>query len=743
MSPLRLVAARVRALALLAAALAGWSAGSSAAATGDDALADAAKLYEKRESREATRRSLMERLFPTAVESGEWHSLGHFPYAGHRRRDLAPAREPEAELLQLRAGDAAPDFARTFAGKDGTVAEWRSLGRGVDRRLDLRRFGDGRDDFAVDYVHGTLIAKESGTLEAHVGSDDGLRLWCNGKLLVDKDVPRSLEPPFDLVKLPLVAGVNHVVAKVANGVADFAFELDTRPELAPELDSWLAWRLDTDFPRSRERLYWRELTVRVPPSLTVEVGGLDFFADPRPLPAAAAAPREDREGVPPSMPMRVVVATRRGDVFLVDGAFAEPPIAATFTRFASGLHEPLGAAARIVDGRLEVWCVQRGELTRMVDQDGDDRADLFDDVCDAWGVSGNYHEFAFGPKFDHAGNAWVTLNVAFCGGLGKAEVPYRGWAAYVTPERRFVPVCTGARSPNGIGAISSGEVFYVDNQGDWVETNVLKRLAPGEFLGHPAGLRWSADVERDAAGAIVMPAVSPPVVWFPYGKLGQSTADVVPQDAGGRFGPFDGQLLCGDQTQARLVRVDLEKVGERFQGACFPLLEGLDSGVNRLAFAADGSLLVGETDRGWGSVGRFRQGLERVTWLGRTPCELRRMRIESDGFRLEFTRPVDPATAADPASYKLSSFGYEHHAEYGCPELDPQPHAILSAEPLDSTTVRLRVDRLRAGHVHELRLDGVRSSDYADAAEPAGSPLLHSIAWYTVVTIPEATAASQ
>jgi len=264
----------------------------------------------------------------------------------------------------------------------------------------------------------------------------------------------------------------------------------------------------------------------------------------------------------------------------------------------------------------------------------------------------------------------------------------------------------------------------------------MRFLAPGEYLGHPAGLRWRPDVARDAHGAIVAPPVAPPVVWFPYGKMGQSTADVVLESAQGRFGPFAGQLLCGDLTLARLLRVDLESVGGRFQGACFPMLEGLDSGVNRLAFARDGSLFVGQTDRGWGSVGRFRQGLERVVWTGRTPCELLRVRAQPDGFRLEFTRPVDPASAADPGSYRLISYTYEHHAEYGCPELDPQPHAITGVEPIDARTVRLRVDRLRRGHVHELHLEGVRSGAYEDAAEPAGSPLLHSVAYYTLNEIP-------
>ncbi len=702
--------------ALLAALAPEAARGQEAAAT----LPRAQRLYAKRDARESTRRSFVEAWQPVTIESGDWQLLTGFPYRGHRRHDLAPPRAPEAELLALRAGDAGPDLTRTFEGKDGRVATWEPIGKGIDRRIDLRRFGDGRDDRTVAYLHGTLIAPAAGTYEAAIGSDDGLMLWLNGKLLVDKDVPRSLVPPFDRVKLPLAAGVNHVVAKVANGFADFAFELDTRAPLPGDVDAWLSWRLDQDFPRDRTRLYWRTLAVNVPEEAELEVGGLDVL--------------DDGKGG------RVVVATRRGDVWIVEGAAEEPPLAPKLTRFASGLHEPLGAAARIEDGKLAVYVVQRPELTRLVDLDGDGRADLYDSVCDAWGVSGNYHEFAFGPKFDRDGNAWVTLNVGFCGSLGKSEVPWRGWAAKVTPRREFVPVCAGARSPNGIGFDGEGEPLYVDNQGDWVETNVLRLLAPGEYLGHPAGLRWRDDLAKDASGQPVIPPVSPPVVWFPYEKMGQSTADVVRVATGGKFGPFEGQLLCGELTLARVLRVDLERVDGRLQGACFPFLDGFESGVNRIAFAPDGSLHVGETDRGWGSVGRKRFGLERVVWNGKTPCELLRMRAEPDGFRLEFTRAVDPASAADLASYRLSSFHYEHHQEYGCPEMETRPHALSSAEVIDAKTVRLRVDAatgaLRPGCVHELHLDGVKSGASSDGAEPAGSPLLHAVAWYTLNEVP-------
>ena len=48
------------------------------------------------------------------------------------------------------------------------------------------------------------------------------------------------------------------------------------------------------------------------------------------------------------------------------------------------------------------------ELTRVRDTNGDGRADRFETVSDAWGYR-NYHEYAFGSKFDAQGNLYVAL----------------------------------------------------------------------------------------------------------------------------------------------------------------------------------------------------------------------------------------------------------------------------------------------------------------------------------------------
>ncbi len=101
------------------------------------------------------------------------------------------------------------------------------------------------------------------------------------------------------------------------------------------------------------------------------------------------------------------------------------------------------------------------------------------------------------------------------------------------------------------------------------------------------------------------------------------------------------------------------------------------------------------------------------------------MKLAKDGFELTFTEPVDEQTAADPASYLMSTYAYEYREQYGSPEVDPTEATIMSAVvAADAMSVRLQVEGLERGHVHELHADGVKSK--------TSLPLLHAEAYYTV-----------
>ena len=67
---------------------------------------------------------------------------------------------------------------------------------------------------------------------------------------------------------------------------------------------------------------------------------------------------------------------------------------------------------------------------------------------------------------------------------------------------------------------------------------------------------------------------------------------------------------------------------------------------------------------------------------------------------------------------------------YGSPEVDATMPAITNIEVApDGRRVRLVIDKLQEGHIHELHATGVRSA--------AGQPLLHPQAYYTLNYIPD------
>ncbi len=444
--------------------------------------------------------------------------------------------------------------------------------------------------------------------------------------------------------------------------------------------------------------------------LALEVSGMDWTADGK-----------------------LAVAIRKGEVWILDGVLDAKPDKVSYKLFASGLHEPLGL---LRDGQ-DLLVTQRTETTRLRDTTGAGVANEYLTAGYGWNVSGAYHGYAYGPKRDGQGNLWVTLNVDM-GDHSDNKAPWRGWGGILGKDGKFIPMVAGMRSPCGLGANLAGDMFCVDQQGTWIPTTPIYHLRKGAFFLNPEGiaseklpdspLRLSAKIpeKRPYPEALkALPEMRPPAVWMPYNKMGRSGTDLATCDAGGKFGPFDGQMFVAEFTDAKISRVFMEKVDGEYQGACFPFVGGFASGIVRLRFAADGSLMVGMTSRGWSSLGTKAYGLQRLRYNGIVPFAIKEMKAKPDGFELVFTKPVDVARAGDVASYRMTNYTLFYSGAYGSDEIQAAPNGIVSAQvATDGLSVRLKVEGLRELYIHELHADGIRSD--------GGESLDHADAYYTL-----------
>ncbi|MBG7608753.1 MAG: hypothetical protein IZT59_12105 [Verrucomicrobia bacterium] len=432
---------------------------------------------------------------------------------------------------------------------------------------------------------------------------------------------------------------------------------------------------------------------------------------------------------------QVAVATRRGDIWVCSGAYGEDLSKVTWKKFAGGLHEPLGMFYK--DGSL--FLTQRPEFSRIQDTDGNGEADVFETINSGWGISGDYHEYAFGSRPDPNGDVWVTLCLT---GSFNPGADWRGWTMRITPDGKMIPTCSGIRSPGGIGQNAEGDMFYTDNQGTWNGSSSLKWLKPGSFQGNPTANKYHklanlpAPPEVESGSRVLKehlkyPEYIPPAVVFPHAKVGQSPTGIAVDTSGGKFGPWENQLYVGEQTHSQIQRVCLEKINGIYQGAVFLFLEGFESGLIPVRYDNDkGIIFGGGSNRGWASRGSKKFTFERAKWTGKTPFEILTMSAKPDGFVLNFTEPVEEKSATDLKSYSMEAWTYILQKDYGSPEVDQATPVIKKAvlSP-DKKSVRLTIEGLVRGHVHHLNSSGVKSA--------SGQGLWHKDAYYTLNEIPK------
>jgi glucose/arabinose dehydrogenase len=456
--------------------------------------------------------------------------------------------------------------------------------------------------------------------------------------------------------------------------------------------------------------YYTVENVPTPANVVDECGGISFLPDGR-----------------------LAAVFHHGEVYLYD------PAAKAWKLFGEGLHDPMGVYAV---SPSEILVAQRAELTRLRDTDADGVADKYECLTDAWGISGNYHEFASGIVRDRAGNLFVAVSNGSSGSVARYEVrgkfkpegyvltshfscvPYRGWIVKIAPDGTLSPFACGFRQPNGLGIDPSGRLFAADNQGDWVGSSKLHHVQEGRFYGHAPSLVWRDDYKKGRTVEQLDRMRTEGAVIFPHAIMANSPGQPVFDETAGKFGPFAGQMFVTEFNIPRVMRVMLEEVHGELQGAATPFYDGppLRAGSHRLAFAPDGSLWVAQSERKQGWPGGA--GIQRISWKGKVPLDVKEVHLTDTGFELAFTAGLDPNSATAPGAIKARRYYYQYHEVYGSPQTDVHD-VVLSqlAVARDGKRLKFDVDTLAPGFIYEFALQGVKGAD--------GSKVLNPLVCYT------------
>ena len=345
-----------------------------------------------------------------------------------------------------------------------------------------------------------------------------------------------------------------------------------------------------------------------------------------------------------------VVVTIDGDLWLAKGlAAASGPV--RWTRFSSGLHEPMSVAIR--DG--EIFAFDKNGIWRIRDTDGNGEADVHELFSNVFGQTADGREFPSTIRLSPGGEFVIAKGGQQAVTLGK----HNGSVLRISADGRNVTVLGyGLRQPNIAVHPRTGLVTSSDQQGHYIPSTPLHIVRDGQFYG------FLGDFQPKE----VYPAeIAEPLTWIPHPANPSALSQIWLVDA--KMGPLNEEMIHIGFNRPEIFRVIQNGRGQRPQAAVVSLTRAfkfppLNGSVNPV----DGQVyLAGFQVIGWGNVMDAPGGLGRLRYTG-APLTLPREIVPTKtGVLLRFEVPLDPEKATDAANFMVQSWGYRRTPNYGSP----------------------------------------------------------------------------
>lgn len=343
--------------------------------------------------------------------------------------------------------------------------------------------------------------------------------------------------------------------------------------------------------------------------------------------------------------------TLDGDVWFLRGV-SDPAGVVRWTRFASGLHEPLTLAIR--DEQLYVF--DRNGIWRLRDTNGDGEADVHELFSNAFAQTADMREFPSTLRLAPGGEFVIAKGGQEAATLGR----HNGSVLRVSADgRRATVLGYGFRQPNIGVNLRTGLVTASDQQGHYIPSTPLHIVRDAQFYGFLSDKR-----PRE-----IYPApIADPLTWIPHAANASAMSQV--WLFGARMGPLDDALVHIGFNNPELFRVLLNTRGAKPQAAVVSITRAFEfPPLNGSVNPADGQLYVaGFQVLGWGTTATRLAGLGRVRYTGAVSTLPREIVPMDKGMLLRFDEPLDAAKAVDPDNYSLASWSYKRTYQYGSPQ---------------------------------------------------------------------------
>jgi hypothetical protein len=114
------------------------------------------------------------------------------------------------------------DFTKEYAGAAGKVKWFRPDSKQKDGFVNLAGYLSP-NQWTVAYACAYVDSPEARQVQFRTGSDDGIKVWLNGRLVLSRNIGRYASKDQDIIPVSLKSGGNQILLKVSNHTGSWGF----------------------------------------------------------------------------------------------------------------------------------------------------------------------------------------------------------------------------------------------------------------------------------------------------------------------------------------------------------------------------------------------------------------------------------------------------------------------------------------------------------------------------------------